>query len=624
MVKTAPTSSLASGWALCALAFAALGAAASPLHAQTAEAESRPVVQPLPPAGVSDLNSALRRLASNTRDLGALIDAGNASLQLNDVDAAIGFFGRADELSPGNAQVKLGLAGAFVRSERPLEALRLFDEAERAGASNIMLAADRGLAYDLVGDPTSAQMHYRKALASRPTDEIIRRMAISQAIAGDRAGFEKTLYPLLEKRDLSGYRTRAFGLAILGDEAEAVKIAEAVMPAQLSARITPYLRYMKRLTTAQQAAAANLGAFPRAAQIGRDDPRIAQYTPPERPAAAADTPLAPQGEPLGPRPQTDTRSQRRRPDRSTSSVSNSSRKARAARNDPSRASDPLQRTQAPRVVSVQRPVEAPKQAVAAPAQLAPVASTPVTQQPDRVAANSSSSTLAAVVAQQSQPVAQPVNEPPRSLPPRGELPPTQVAQGGTPASPGFDLARVTSQPAVQAPVQAAVQAPVQAAPQQIAAQIVAAPAERAIEARPPASVADAFAGLAAVPTAPDISGAVDITSIKPPREKAQEPAPKPVPKPVPPRHPSRFWVQVATGKDLKALAFDWRKMGRNSPDNLAKQEAYVAQWGQTRRLLTGPYDTLKAAQAAVAALKKAGMDSFTFTSSEGEEVEKLK
>ncbi|MXP13490.1 hypothetical protein GRI44_01805 [Altererythrobacter confluentis] len=632
MVNLATHTSLAGGWFLCAVCAAGVTLGAAPAHAQSGAAQSRAVVQPLPPAGVSDLNSALRRLASNTRDLSALIDAGNASLELNDVDAAIGFFGRADELSPGNAQVKLGLAGAFVRSERPLEALRLFDEAERAGASSVMLAADRGLAFDLVGDPQSAQVQYARALALRPTDEIVRRMAISQAIAGDRAGFEKTLYPLLEKRDLSGYRTRAFGLAILGEEAEAVSIAEAVMPAQLSAKITPYLRYMKRLTTAQQAAAANLGAFPRAAQIGRDDPRIAQYTPPARSARRSDTQLTPQGEPLGPRTQpnarsqsntrsqpkkseqADTRSQRRRLERAASSVAKTTRTPRAARYEDPGPAVSSSRARTMRVARADNSATRPQQS----APIATVTQPVPVPQPQPVPAGSNpaplppaGSTLAAVVARQSQPAA----------PQRIELPPsTAVASTESPA-PGFDLAEVGPSPVS---TQSAV---VTATPL---------PAEKPAESMATASVADAFAELAMVRTAPDISGAVDIRSIKPPREKAAEaeskpeakaaakPAAKPAPKPAPIRHPSRFWVQVATGKDPKALAFDWRKMGRKMPEILGKQEAYVADWGQTRRLLTGPYDSLKAAQAAVAALKKAGTDSFTFTSVEGEEVQKLK
>ena len=85
-----------------------------------------------------------------------------------------------------------------------------------------------------------------------------------------------------------------------------------------------------------------------------------------------------------------------------------------------------------------------------------------------------------------------------------------------------------------------------------------------------------------------------------------------------------MWVQVATGKDLKALAFDWRRFGKKAPELLAKRDGYTAKWGESRRLVTGPFDSEKAASKFVNELKKAGVDSFTFTSDAGEEVTPLK
>ena len=83
-------------------------------------------------------------------------------------------------------------------------------------------------------------------------------------------------------------------------------------------------------------------------------------------------------------------------------------------------------------------------------------------------------------------------------------------------------------------------------------------------------------------------------------------------------------MQVATGRDTKALAFDWRRLQREGGPLLAGHSAYTARWGQTRRLLTGPYKSEAEADKAVAALKKKGLDSFEFTSDEGEEVTPLK
>lgn len=523
----------------------ALVGGASPAAAQSGESISRPVVQPLPPPSVSDLGEALRRLARNARDVDALIDAGNASLKLNDIDAAIGFFGRAQELSPENARVKLGLAGAFVRSRRPIEALRLFEEAERGGVATTAFASARGLAYDLVGDNAAAQAQYRKALAAGEDDVTVRRLAISQAIAGDREGFEKTLYPQLAREDYAGFRTRAFGLAILGEEEEAVAIAEAVMPPDLSEQIGPYLRYMRRLTKAQQAAAVNLGVFPRAAQIGRDSPRIAQYNANSSARTELDARLTPSGEPLG--------------------------GGEAEETEPT----------APRVASA-------ADAGNASGELPPVAQTTAPQ---------------TVV---SRPVVQSVPDPEPTLqaaapvespqqPPQTSPEPTRVALAETSVpAPGFDLAALapTARPPESAPA--------------------------TTDTGPPPSVADAFATfkLGPAPTFEKSAGAVDITLIEPPREVEEEPPAEPEP----PAHPKRFWVQVATGRNVDAFKYDWRRISDKAPEILGDFEPMTTPWVEANRLLAGPYETEEAAEEAVDKLHDAGVDSFTFTSEEGQEI----
>lgn len=409
--------------------------AAVPALAQ--EPVAREVVQPTGSPEVARLDAALGRLAANPQDVAALIESGHAALALDDLDAAVGFFGRAQELAPADNQAKLGMAAAQVHMRQPIEALRLFAQVQQAGVVMDLVAADLGLAHDLVGNNTQAQASYRLALGKRADDEATRRLALSLAISGDRAGFEATLLPLLERRDNAAYRARAFGLAILGDTAEAGSIAQAVMPRDLASRIAPYLAYMQHLTKAQQAAAANLGIFPRAAEIGRDEPQIAQLpqaalpVSPRVPAARADARLAPVGQPLG---------------------------------------------------------------------------SPVSRQSVSSAFDS------------------------------------------------FAVEKTT---------------------------------------RPSAS-----------------EGAVDITAIDAPREVA----PKPV------QHPGRIWVQVATGVDRNALQFDWRRMARKYADLLGKFDPHVVKWGQANRLLAGPFVSLGDAKALVSALKAKGLDSFVYTSPEGQEI----
>ncbi|HWU04783.1 MAG TPA: tetratricopeptide repeat protein, partial [Novosphingobium sp.] len=256
----------------------AQGAAQLPAAA-SAPAVSREVVQPLPTATDPSraLNSALMQLARDPRDPEALLSAGESALAMGDVQAAIGFLTRAERLTPNNQRVLTALGGARLRSQDPVAALEAFDAAARLGPLSAEQLSDQALSHDLVGDNPPAQRLYREALAKGAGDEAARRLALSLAIVGDRRGVDMVLAPMLQKQDRSAWRIRAFAFAIMGREDEAVAIASTTMPADLANGMAPYLRYMRRLTPAQQAAAANLGFFPQASQIGQEDPRIAAY-----------------------------------------------------------------------------------------------------------------------------------------------------------------------------------------------------------------------------------------------------------------------------------------------------------------------------------------------------------
>lgn len=469
------------------------------------DATSREVVQPLPSPQVQRLNRALLEIARRPQSVSALLEAGDASLAVGDLDAAIGFYGRAAELGPNDPRVKLGLAQVYLRSGRPVEALPLLQEAESAGAQLRDVIGARALAYDLVGNQEAAQTAYASALELSPQDdEVRRRFAISQAISGNATAFQETLAPLIEARDVAAFRTRAFGLAILGEQERAEGIVNSIMPRDLSARINPYLAYMPRLTPAQQAAAANLGIFPRAADIGREDPRIARFARESESGAL----LEPVGEPLG------------------SPVV------------------PVEQT-AREVVQTIEP-----QAAQTPLENAPEVALP------QVATREISETT-------------PAEQTP---------PPAKTAPLATTAPPAITT--------------------------------------------PPASVADAFADLdsASLPTVQASGNAVDIAAIEVPREVA----PKPEPEPAQPQHPRRIWVQLATGRDVNALGFDWRRFARRAPELLGRLEPHVTPWGQANRLLAGPFDSSSEARRLVNALSEKGIETFTYTSPEGTEIKELK
>ena len=550
------------------LAAALALAFAGPALAQDADDEddqspaiSRPVTQSLPVAEGMTLNAALGRLAQNPRDIAALIDAGKAALAMGDFDAAIGFYQRADQLSPGNPRVKAGLAGAYVRSENPFAAIPLFVEAERAGAGDATFAGDRGLAFDLVGDNATAQGYYKRAMALGGSDEIARRFALSQAIAGDRRGMEATLSPLLLKQDKAAWRARAFGLAILGLGDEAESIAYATMPKDLAAGMSPYLRYMPRLTPAQQAAAANFGHFPRASAIGSDDPRVAAYAKPlARPAlAGADTALVPAGKPLG--------------------------KAAKPRNDRGKKPATVARTEAAAPPPVPQPTR--QETTATLRTAAPVS----------VAAAKPAPALVTPPLKPAPAVAQPVvlaaATPGRvfAVPPPAATP--------SPA-PGFDLGRVSAAPAATAAVSAPGPAP-----------------------RP--KLTDLFADLGRPSAVVEVpAGAVDVRRITPLRPAAAEAAKPAAKAPAKPAHPSRIWVQVATGRDKAALGYDWRRLTREDAATFRGKQAWISAWGQTNRLLTGPFETQASANAFLAQLRRADVDgAFLWTSPAGQVVDAL-
>ncbi len=208
------------------------------------------------------LSRYLRVLSAAPDNVAALLGAGTAALGVGDMNAAAGFLARADALDPKNGAVKAGLAATMVQRGDARSALRLFKEAVDLGVAPATIAADRGLAYDLRGDPKRAQADYALALRTQPRDEIVRRLALSQAIGGDRVAALATLDPLLRKQDVPAWRVRAFVLALTGDVAGAQAGAALVMPADQVDALAPYLPRLAALKNADKAAAIHLGHFP--------------------------------------------------------------------------------------------------------------------------------------------------------------------------------------------------------------------------------------------------------------------------------------------------------------------------------------------------------------------------
>ncbi len=559
------------GWA----ALGALVSGVSPVLAQSGTI-AQPVVQQIPGAEGMRLNAALGRLGQNPRDIDALIDAGNAALAMGDVDAAVGFFRRAGQLSPSDGRIKAGLAGALVRNADPYTAITLFTAAQEAGVKTAVMLSDRGLAYDMVGDNARAQGYYREALALGTNDETVRRLALSLAISRDRRGAETVLSMQLTRQDKAAWRTRAFALAILGLQEEAVSIARTTMPEELATAMAPYLRYMPLLTKAQQASAANLGQFPRASEIGHDDPRIAAFAPTRAPAPVQ-VALAPAAQQPG------------RGRRGT--------QVRTPAPEPTRLA-----AATPRAVPAAPPEPMPSREVSR--EVSAASAPPARSQPTRTSAAAPAVTVSTTTAAALAPPPRPMVEPPSAAPP--------PVVAGRPAA-GFDLAQTPGTIRTEAAVASTSPPPV---PKPVPAPAPVAPPPRA-------RLADAFAEFAAAPPARVVapaSGAVDIRRITP----ARDPAAVAKAKPLPPAHPSRIWVQIGVGRDKNAMGFDWRRLSRASPDLFRSRHPFVSDWGRTNRLLTGPFVTEAAADAFVAKLKKGHVDdAFVWTSPAGQVVDQL-
>ncbi|MDZ3832633.1 MAG: SPOR domain-containing protein [Sphingopyxis sp.] len=544
------------------------------------------------------LSSALARIAANSNDASALLDAGRASIDLDDHRAALSFLLRAEQIAPRDAAVKAALGSAMVHMENPTRALDYFGEAQLLGAPERLLLADRGLARDLLGQQDAAQRDYQLALTAAPSVEVTRRYAISLGISGDPDRAVQLLTPQLRTQDRGAWRTRAMVLAMNGREVEATEIVNATMPAPLAKNILPYLVQMDRLNPAQQAAAAHFGRFPEG-QLGpkRKPVQMAAATP--APAAV----VAPAQKPR--------------------------RRDGAAEKRPSGAVVPAPvrtaaATPAPRPVPA-KPAPAPAPVAAAaptPSTPAPIRSAPALTAPPKPASvstlPSASSTSAAAAARPSSAPTSPVG--------------AVINSGSGPVGPGFSINE--NPPAAAPPLPPGRPAPASATPPSAPLASMASlgdiigsieiPAEE-MERQENAVGADVLARLQLEKRRAEAAEAAkrekEAAAAKAKAEadaKAKEEADRKK------ANPARQWVQIATGSNPRALAFDYNRFTKKHAALFKGKSGSTAEWGRTRRLLVGPFKDRKSAQAWLDDFKKAEGDGFLFNSGPGEVVEPIK
>ena len=217
---------------------------------------------PRPEDPSTSLSRYVRELSSNPQSLVALKGAGAAALRLGDAEAAGGFFARAEQISPRDGEVKAGIASVLALLGQPGNALLMFGEALALGVPEREIAAYRGLAYDLQGNQAAAQNDYALAIRThQDVPEVERRLALSQAIGGDKAKALATIEQQLRHQDKAAWRTRAFILALTGDIAGATQAVQVALPTQANA-FAPFLAKLPALAPAEKAAAVHLGQMP--------------------------------------------------------------------------------------------------------------------------------------------------------------------------------------------------------------------------------------------------------------------------------------------------------------------------------------------------------------------------
>lgn len=591
-------------------------------------AQPMQMVQSIPDPNdpVERLGRYIRILAGSPRDLDALLGAGQAALDVGDANAALGFFARAEDVSPSNGRVKAGLGSSLVMIERPDDALRLFAEAMSMGVPESAIARDRGLAYDLRGDSKRAQRDYALAMTRGRDDELVRRYALSLGISGDRTGAMALLDPLLRKQDQGSWRARSFIMAMNGDVSGANAVARQLMVPAMANAMAPLLSRLGGLNAAERAHAVNFGTVPTdgtqlAVQTG--DPFLGAM--PRAPVVSSDAGLIPAGEPLGPRPvdmkptrvaMADSREPRRRPGQdvlapvpvTAPSTAPSTAPPTVPKPAPgftleNRETTALGRRIGDRIGPID-PARLPPEARGESFQVTRVANG-VLPPPDGVRPLVGPPAVATSVL--TSPAVLPTPAPPAST----QVVVEQVALSAVP---------VATPPAVATPVADSLAQPVPTSS-------VVAPVKRlaglldGIEREAETTVAlpnaaELRRARAAARKKMEQLAAQTAAEEADKREKAEKAA-------AAKRNPARVWVQIATGRNDAGLGITLKRIRSDNETALKGLSGWSAPFKATNRVLVGPMKSSAAARELVGKLAKNGVSAMTYSSDAGEEVEKI-
>lgn len=642
-------------------------------------------MMPGPTPDADALAAEMRILGSNPFDLRALINAGELTLKLGDIDAAAAFFQRAERISPNNGEIKSGKARTLVQLGRPGEALGLFAEAEALGYDLESIGAERALAFDLIGEQERAQRTYRRALKRRNDDETQRRYALSLGISGKRDLALEQIDGLLRRSDRAAWRVRAFVLAMTGDVPGAERIATSMLPGEMASGLLPFFRILPTLSAADRAFAVHFGEV-RATPERIADARLTPVLPP-LPYEAPPVQVAAQAVPVRDRA-TSTRDRRRGRGQPVAvatvappppPIPQLPPPPRVAMVSPIPRAGPTPSLVAPTSSPSVAQLNVPQ--VSAPAAESPVVlasrsaraldATPVptvvTPPPPRsippviVPVREAPVVVATTEARPPQPV--PFETPPRVVGPPVQLatlerlapppvvkevaasvptpvpPPASPPPAATPQTPVETLAAQAS-PTIAAPVpapEAARPKPI-ASEESILARIIATIGVPASELGVgPVAAKPAEADAAEVPTAVAVASKPTVLDKKAAEKKAaaekaaaekkladkKAAEEKAAKAKVAKANPPRIWVQVAGGSSVRDLPREWAKLRDKAPAAFKARGAYTTPLRFTNRLLAGPFKSDDEAQGFVNQIAKSGLTGFVFASEAGQKIDKL-
>ncbi len=594
--------------------------------AATTAAQTEVIAPPAPDADA--LAAEMRVLAANPNDVTALISAGELALKLGDPTAAARFFARADKIDPRNARLKAGTARTLLALERPGEALRLFADAEMLGYDPRNYAADRGLAFDLVGEQARAQRDYRLALKQGADNETARRYALSLGISGRKDQALAQIDALLRESDRGAWRVRAFVLAMAGDTSGAERIATSMLPGGMASGLMPFFERLPALNAVDRAFAVHFGEVaPTAARL-------------------ADARLTPHFAPLPPEPQPPVRLA------TNDALSARDRRAAEARARKQRGRQPVVAAvtlpplpPVPReAANEDRPAlvatsSAPASSIAMVQPLASKTALPASVSPP-IVKQAPAAPPATVQTPILAPTPTPAPTPVRveladknAGPPPISILPTVQESGASPSS----ASAVADNPALLSPAVEPAPAPRPVASEQsILARIVASIGVPASElgVPPVKSPSTTPVEAVAVRDAPKAAALpVDAPKSEKPaidrkaaaREAAEKKAADKAAadKKAAKAEPSRIWVQVAGGSSVGDLPREWARLRAKAGVAFQGKQAWTTPLRFTNRLLAGPFKSGDEAQGFVNQLTKAGITGFVFTSDQGQKIARV-